>query len=134
MLQIDITSELDFKTSRSGGSGGQNVNKVETQVEARWSVANSTLITAAQKLILFQKLKNKINITNELIVKSSEHRTQLGNKDRVIKKINAVVNKALIQPKKRKKTAIPVAIKEQIKKKKILNKAKKQSRKKVIIE
>jgi len=100
-VHIDISSELVFKTARSGGSGGQNVNKVETMVEAYWQLENSQLVTDAQKLILAEKLANRINKNGEVLVKSQVHRSQLGNKAEVIKKINELVNKALVVKKAR---------------------------------
>ena len=80
------------------------MNKVETMVEGYWHIASSALVTEEQKKILLEKLRNKINTDGFLLVKSQAERSQLGNKELVIKKMNALVNKALIKPKPRKKT------------------------------
>lgn len=100
----DFTTELAFKTSRSSGAGGQNVNKVETAVTVMWNVAGSTFFTDDEKLLIQQKLKNRINQEGILQLTVSESRTQLQNRKIATEKILELVNKALIIPKKRLKT------------------------------
>jgi ribosome-associated protein len=104
MMKIDITSEIAFQTARSGGKGGQNVNKVETMVEGRWLVANSILFSAEQKLRIQEKLANRISADGNLLVKSQESRSQLENKGTVIEKMNDLIVKALIRKKARMAT------------------------------
>jgi len=111
-MNIDITKEIQFKTARSGGKGGQNVNKVETMVEGRWLVNESQLVNEQQKNIIHQQLSNRITSDGFLLVKSQTHRTQQENKEEVIKKINTLVNKALQPKKARIATKISKAVKE----------------------
>ena len=93
--------ELSYKTSRSSGSGGQNVNKVETSVTVLWKVEDSAVFTESEKERILLKLKNKINAEGILQTTVSESRTQLQNKKNAIEKIQELVNKSLIVPKKR---------------------------------
>lgn len=100
----DFTRELSFKTSRSSGAGGQNVNKVETSVTVLWKVSDSGYFNEDQKHLIQAKLKNRINLEGLLFLTVSESRTQLANKNKAIEKILELVNNALIIPKKRLST------------------------------
>ena len=101
---INVLKEIEFKTARSGGKGGQNVNKVETMVEGWFHVATSNILNDEQKTIISEKLANRITDSGYLLVKSRTERSQLGNREEVIKKINLLINNALIKRKKRKPT------------------------------
>ncbi len=97
----DFTREFSFKTSRSSGAGGQNVNKVETSVTVLWNIAESEFFNNYQKDLIQTKLKNRINADGFLFLTVSETRTQLANKNKAIEKIVELVNNSLIVPKKR---------------------------------
>ena len=100
----NLENEFVYSSSRSGGPGGQNVNKVSSKVELRFSVILSVQFSETEKEIIFKKLKNKINKEGELLIVSQSERTQLLNKMVVTEKFYDLVSKALTVPVKRRAT------------------------------
>jgi len=107
-----LLSELKFKAVRSSGAGGQNVNKVSSKVVLSFDLANSLGLTQEEKELLLTKISTKLTQENILILTSEEDRSQLKNKEVVIKKFLKVIENGLKIPKERKETKIPRAVKE----------------------
>ena len=107
-----LHTELTFKTSRSGGSGGQNVNKVSTKVLLEFDVMNSKVLDEIQRDIIQEKLANKINSEGILQVVSQTERTQLKNKKISLEKFNLLITNCFLVRKERKATKVPKAVKE----------------------
>jgi ribosome-associated protein len=108
---LDITtairipfSEIEFQTSRSGGPGGQNVNKVETRVELRFDLSHSSAFHDATKLKLLAKLSSLLTKEGILCISSQESRSQWQNKQLAIEKFVELLRRALKPSKKRIKT------------------------------
>ncbi len=107
-----IASEFSFKAVRSSGAGGQNVNKVSSKVVLTFDLVNSKGLTDDEKTLLQTKIATKLTQEGILILTTEEDRSQLKNKEKVIKKCFKLLDNALIIPKERKETKIPRSVKE----------------------
>src|SRR5882672_6754730 len=96
--------ELALAFSRSGGPGGQNVNKVASKVELRWNPTTSTALGADERAWLLERLKSRLTGDGTLIVTSTATRDQLKNRDDATRKLALIVRTALFRPKPRKAT------------------------------
>lgn len=130
MDQEKIISELNFKAVRSSGAGGQNVNKVSSKVVLSFDLLSSKALSEDEKLLLEQNLEPRLTNDKILILNCDEDRSQLKNKEIVIKRFVQIIKQALIVPKERRATKIPKSvIKKRIQNKRNLSE-KKQNRRK----
>jgi ribosome-associated protein len=128
--KTDLQKEIFYKTSRSGGKGGQNVNKVSSKVELLFSVDNSLLFSDDEKEILNDKLQNRLNKDGLVQVICDEERSQYLNKEKALERLIMLLTRALHKPKARKATRVSKAAKAARLDAKRITSVKKESRKK----
>jgi ribosome-associated protein len=112
LLDLDFSPEFEFRTARSGGPGGQHVNKTESKVELRFDLAQSQLLDEAQRAYLLKRLENKLLSEGVLSITCQEKRSQHDNRATAIKKFYAVLEKALQERKRRIPTKPGAGVRE----------------------
>jgi len=127
--KADLQKEISYKTSRSGGKGGQNVNKVSSKVELLFSVANSALFDDDEKKMINLKLQSRFNKDGLVQVVCDEERSQYLNKEKAVERLIVLLTRALHQPKIRKATKVSKAAKMARLESKRLKSVKKENRK-----
>ncbi len=125
-----IISELTLKAIRSSGAGGQNVNKVSSKVVLSFDLMVSNALSDDEKILIQTKIPTRLTSENILILNCDEDRSQLKNKELVVKRFLDLIKNALIIPKPRKPTRIPRAVIEKRLKQKLSTSVVKMTRKK----
>ncbi|MBB1150616.1 aminoacyl-tRNA hydrolase [Myroides sp. NP-2] len=128
----ELIKELNFKAVRSGGAGGQHVNKVSSKVVLFWNLAESKVFSADEQSRLEKKLSNYQSKEGVIILSCEETRSQIKNKEIVIQKLVALIKVALVQQKIRKETKVPKSVIRKNKENKIKLSLKKNLRKRII--
>jgi ribosome-associated protein len=128
--KANLQKEISYKTSRSGGKGGQNVNKVSSKVELLFSVNDSLLFTEEEKELLNSKLQARLNKDGFVQVICDEERSQYLNKEKAVERLIHLLTRALHKPKVRKATKVSKAAKAARLDTKRINAVKKENRKK----
>lgn len=126
----NLQKEVIYKASRSGGAGGQHVNKVSSRVELLFPLAGSALFSDEEKERIGQKLQSRITKEGFIQLFCDEERSQYMNKEKALKRLMNLLAAALHQPKKRKPTTVSKAAKAARLETKRINSAKKESRRK----
>lgn len=126
MYKAELFRELYFKAVRSGGAGGQHVNKVSSKVMLFWDLTNSKIFSEEEKIRLESRLRNHVSKEGILVLVCEETRSQIKNKEIVIQKFFSQIELALVQQKIRKETKVPKSVirkNQESKKKSSLKKA-----------
>jgi ribosome-associated protein len=129
LTKSNLQKEITYKTSRSGGKGGQNVNKVSSKVELLFNINGSELLTEEEKALLSEKLQNRLNKDGFVQVICDEERSQYLNKEKAIERLVLLLTRALQKPKVRKPTKVSKAVKAARLDNKKKHSAKKENRK-----
>ena len=126
-----VCPEFVFSAARSGGPGGQHVNKTETKIELRWKFHISEVLNLREKETIDKKLSRFINGRGELIITSSLTRSQKRNQDDCVKKLQDALDRAFFRPPPRKKTKPSRSAQLKNRKRREAHSEKKQARRKI---
>lgn len=129
LIQRGILKELNYTFSKSSGPGGQNVNKVNSRAELRFNIHGSSCLGVEEKALLFSKLKNRISSEGDLILLSSESRSQVVNREDVTERFLLMISKAITPARKRKVPVPGPAAREKRLEDKKIRSERKQNRK-----
>jgi len=125
-----VLQELKFRAVRSGGAGGQHVNKVSTKVELTLNLVSSKAFNESEKERLYKKLNKRITTENKLLVQCDESRSQHKNREIAEDRLLKLIEEALKIPKRRKKTSPSKAsVEKRLKSKRVVAKKKTSRRK-----
>lgn len=101
MKMIIPWTEIEWTATRSSGAGGQHVNRTNSAVQLRFSISNSLILNEVQKEKLKTRLAHRLIQGDEIMIRIEDQRDQKSNKDRAYKLLQQMIEKALIDPKKR---------------------------------
>lgn len=104
-------NEIEFMVSRSGGAGGQHVNKTDSRVTVRWNVLTTVALQEAERVCILEKMKTRLTNDGYVVIHADESRSQLENKRKALERLAFEIAKALVKKKKRVATKISTAVK-----------------------
>lgn len=107
----DILPEIQFKAIRSSGSGGQHVNKVSSKIELKFNLLESSILSQEHKVLLLKTISERLTKDNIIVLQCDETRSQHRNKDIALQRLLDILNRGIIQPKKRRPTKVPKSVK-----------------------
>jgi ribosome-associated protein len=113
LLRQSIHDVAEISHSRSGGPGGQNVNKVNTKVTLRLRVDALAGLSAVEQARLREQLASRLTAIGELLIAASEERSQKANQERAFSRATAIISAAARLPKRRRPTGPSKAAREQ---------------------